>query len=87
MLRVLDRTRIVDRKSTKSLLVEQNMLSVNQMAAQIKLMEMWKSTNDPQYLIKMRTRDTQVEVMETRSSTQGYLTEIGGSTRAKKASP
>ncbi len=30
-------------------------------------------------------RDTQVEGMETRSSTRGDLTEIGGSTRAKKS--
>ncbi len=52
MLRVLDGARIVDRKSTKSLLDEQNMLSVNQMAAQIKLTEMWKAltiqSNRPQ---------------------------------------
>ena len=85
MLRVLDGARISDRKSTKSLLEEQNMLSVNQMAAQIKLTEMWKSSNDPQYPIKMKTRDTQVEGMETRNSTRGDLTEIGGSTRAKKS--
>jgi len=61
------------------------MLSVNQMAAQIKLTEMWKSSNDPQYPIKMKTRDTQVEGIETSSSTRGDLTEIGGSTRAKKS--
>jgi len=35
MLKVLNGVRIVDRISTKSLLEEQNMLSVNQMAAQI----------------------------------------------------
>ena len=61
------------------------MLSVNQMAALIKLTEMLKASNDPQYPIKMKTRDTQVEGMETRSSTRGDLTEIGGSTRAKKS--
>jgi len=55
MLRVLDGSQIVDQKSTKRLLEEQNMLSVNQMAAQIKLTEMWKATNDPQYPIKMKT--------------------------------
>lgn len=55
------------------------------MAAQIKLTEMWKASNDPHYPIKMKTRDTQVEGMETRSSTRGDLTEIGGSTRAKKS--
>ncbi len=46
MLRVLDGAKIGDQKSTKILLEEQNMLSVNQMAAQIKLTEMWKASND-----------------------------------------
>ncbi len=35
------------------------MLSVNQIAAQIKLTEMWKAFNDPQYPIKMKTRERQ----------------------------
>jgi hypothetical protein len=42
MLRVLDGARIVDRKSTKNLLEEQNILSVNHMAAQIKF-ERWRN--------------------------------------------
>ncbi len=67
------------------MLEEQNMLSVNQMAEQIKLTEMWKASNDPHYPIKMKMRDTQVEGMETISRTRGDLTEIGGSTRAKKS--
>ena len=85
MLRVLDGAQIVDQKSTKILLEEQNMLSVNQMAAQIKLTEMWKAVNDPLYPIKMKTRDNQGEGMETRSGIQGDLTESGGSARAKKS--
>jgi hypothetical protein len=48
MLRILDRALVSDRKSTKTLLDNQNMLSVNQIAAQIKLREMWKASNDPQ---------------------------------------
>ncbi len=40
MLRVLEGARIVDQKSTKNLLEDQNMLSVSQMAALIKLTEM-----------------------------------------------
>ena len=61
------------------------MLSVNQIAAQIKLTEMWKAANDPKYPIKMKTRDMQAEGMETRSSARGDLKEIGGSTKAKKS--
>ena len=85
MLRILGGTLVSDRKSTKTLLDNQNMLSVNQIAAQIKLTEMWKASNDPQYPIKMKTRERQVNAMETRSVTRGDLTEIGRSTRAKKS--
>jgi len=84
MLRVLDGARIVDQKSTKIMLEEQNMLSVNQMAAQIKLTEMWKASNDPQYPIKMKTLENREEGMGARSGTRGDLTERGGSARAKK---
>ena len=51
MLRILDGALVSDRKSTKTLLDNQNMLSVNQIAAQIKLTEMWKASNDPQSTI------------------------------------
>ena len=47
----------LDKKSTKTLLDNQNMLLVNQIAAQIKLTEMLKASNDPQYLIKMKTTE------------------------------
>ncbi len=69
MLRILDGALVSDRKSTKTLLDNQNMLSVNQIAAQIKLKEMWKASNDPQYPIKMKTRERQENAMETRSVT------------------
>ena len=49
MLRVLDGSMVTDRKRTKTILDDQNMLSVNQIAAQIKLTEMWKASNDPHY--------------------------------------
>ncbi len=49
MLRILDGALVSERKSTKTPLDNQNMLSVNQIAAQIKLTEMWKASNDPQY--------------------------------------
>jgi hypothetical protein len=52
MLRILDGALVSERKSTKTLLNNQNMLSVNQIAAQIKLTEMWKASKDPQYPIK-----------------------------------
>ncbi len=47
------------KKVQKNFLEDQNMLSVNQMAAQINLTEMWKAKSDPQYPIKMKTMETQ----------------------------
>ncbi len=61
------------------------MLSVNQIAAQIKFAEMWKASNDPQYPIKIKTRERQENAIETRSVTRGNLKEVGRSTRAKKS--
>ena len=52
MLRTLENVRISDKVSAKSLLERNQMLSVNQTAAQIKLMEMWKSKNIESYPLK-----------------------------------
>jgi hypothetical protein len=84
MLRILDGALVSERKSTKTLLDNQNMLSVNPIAAQIKLTEMWKASNDPQYPIKMKTKERQENAVETRSLTRRDLTEVGRSTKAKK---
>jgi hypothetical protein len=84
MLRILDGALVSDRKSTKTLLDNQNMLSVNQIAAQTKLTEMWKASNDPQYPIKMKTGERQENAVETRSVTRGDLTEVGRSTKSQK---
>jgi hypothetical protein len=77
MLRILGGTLVLDRKSIKTLLDNQNMLSVNQIAAQIKLTEMWKAFNDPQYPKKMKARERQENAITTRSLTQGDLTQVG----------
>ena len=53
LLRVLEGSTLRERKSTKELLESQQLLSVNQLAAQIKLTEAWKATQDPDYPIKM----------------------------------
>ena len=52
MLRTLENVRIRDKISVKSLLERNQMLSVNQTAAQIKLTEMWKSKNLDNYPLK-----------------------------------
>ena len=45
MMRTIDRTKIKDRVSVKYMLEKFNLLSVNQMAAKIKLLEVWKMVN------------------------------------------
>ena len=49
MLRTLEKVRVKDKVSIKSLLEKNNMLSVNQTVAQIKLTEMWKCKNVDSY--------------------------------------
>jgi hypothetical protein len=65
MLRILDGALVSERKSTKTLLDNQNMLSVNQIAAQIKLTEMWKASNDPQKKDKKMPLKQEVLLKET----------------------
>ena len=45
MLRVLNRSKVSDKISIKSMREKFGLLSVNQLAAQIKLIEVWKSIN------------------------------------------
>ena len=52
-----------------------NMKSVNQINAQIKLSEMWKSTNIINYPIKTNKVTRPDEVVHTRAVTQGHLME------------
>ena len=45
LLRTLNQTRVVDQISIVSMLIKFGLLSVNQLAAEIKLIEVWKSIN------------------------------------------
>ena len=53
MLRALNGTRIKDKVSTKSMLEKYDLMSVNQLAATIKLTEVWKIKNQEQYPLKL----------------------------------
>ena len=52
MLRAINGSKNSDKISTESMLAKFKMLSVNQLSAQIKLKEVWKSMNCPNYPIK-----------------------------------
>ena len=53
MLRLINNSRIKDKISVKSMLKKFNLLSVNQLAAQIKLQEVWKSVHIKKYGITL----------------------------------
>ena len=54
--RFLHGSTLMDRINTKIVFKETNLLSINQINAQIKLVEMWKSQNDKNYPIQWTKR-------------------------------
>ena len=87
MLRFLNKTRVADKINTGSILNKFNMVSVNQLNAQIKLCETWKALkkkSDNNNEIGA-LRITHVEGRrERRSAYNGNLLEPGGSNKAKE---
>ena len=75
LLRVLNGTKISDKVSTKSMLLKFKIKSVNQINAQIKLNEMWKSVNILNYPIKTNFLTRVDDVAQTRAVTNGLLKE------------
>ena len=53
LLRTLNNSRIKDKVSTSTMLEKFGLLSVNQLAAQIKLLEVWKATHMKDYPIEL----------------------------------
>ena len=69
MLRTLENVRVKDKVSLKSPLERNNMLSVNQTGAQIKLTEMWKSKNVVSYPLHPPIMNPIENGITTRSAT------------------
>ena len=61
MLRLLENSSIRDRISTNELLQKIGLLSVNQLAASIKLAEAWKSINISEYPIQLKLNTMQLK--------------------------
>ena len=73
LLRVLTNKRLTDKVRIEDMFKQYDMLSVNQVAAQIKLTEIWKATHDNEYPIKFfRLEETQNRIT-TRQTTRGDL--------------
>ena len=71
LLRVLTGKKLTDQVRVKDMLEDCNMLLVNQMAAQVKIAEIWKLINIPDYPIKMERRSKEDRKMTTRSAKRG----------------
>ena len=92
MLRFLNGTQISDKISTKSILTNLNMLSVNQMNAQSKLNEAWKINNVKDYPTKWELKSPADDERQTRAistlnipeTAKSRLTQSGYNNDAKK---
>ena len=79
MLRLLNGTTIADKISTKSLLGNLNLLSLNQMNAQIKITEAWKTSTLPDYPLKITNVKNTDHCVTTRAVSKGDALEFGRS--------
>ena len=84
MLRLLNGSRISDQISTSSLLTKFNMLSVNQINAQIKLSEMWKAVNDEDHPFNITKKDPGPDVRAMRSISNEVISVLSFSELSKK---
>ena len=84
LLRSLNNTKLSDRVSTASLLEKFNMLTVNQINAQAKLLEVWKALNVPKYPLKIKQQSENHERTRTRADVKKRPCEIGRTTLTKK---
>ena len=84
LLRSLNGTKISDKVSTASLLEKFNMLSINQLNANAKLLEIWKALNIMKYPLQIKQQSTAHTGATTRADSQQRPCEIGRSTLTKK---
>ena len=72
LLRALNNTKVKDKVSTREMLDKFELLSVNQLAAQIKLLEVWKAVNVPGYAIVLepynQTRPSNTHDLRTQAN-------------------
>ena len=71
MLRLIDNSTLRDRRHIKDMLEKHNLPSMNQLAAQIKLTEAWKSINKESFLVKLVKQHPNLDqtTSKTRSTT------------------
>ena len=84
LARMITRTKLEDKVSTKSLLAQLNLMSVNQINAQIKIQEIWKAMHIEDYPLKLERQTVNELGATTRAGSSGKLIEFGRSVIAQK---
>ena len=79
LMRFLAGCQIKDKASVRSLLKKFNMVSVNQLNGQIKLLEIWKSLIIVDYPLDIQLQEIREGVATTRAATRGLPCDIGRS--------
>ena len=77
LMRYLTGSQLKDKVSIRSLLDKLNMVSVNQLNAQIKLLEMWKTIHIEDYPLKLQQQEIREGMATTRAATKGQPCDIG----------
>ena len=81
---MMTNTKLEDKIRTRNLLTQMNMMSVNQINAQIKIQEIWKALHVENYPIKVERLSSNGNGTTTRACTRGKLVEAGRSVIAQK---
>ena len=84
LVRFLNKSKISDRINTSTLLTNLNMLSINQMNAQAKLVEMWKVTNTKNHPNSFQRQEPIEGSSVTRGCSKRRLIETGSNTLTLK---
>ena len=85
LIRLLNGTKLSEKKSTKSLIENIGMLSTNQMNAQCKLLDTWKSLIIEGYPFKASAINREENTPITRACTSGMLMENAKTTISKNS--
>ena len=79
LARFLNGNTLLDKVNTKEIFKQLNMPSVNQINAQTKMLQIWKSQHSSTFPIQWQRRNEVIEDRRTRSSSDNILTEtLGG---------
>lgn len=79
----MERKRISDKRPVKKMLENQEMVSVNQTAAQIRLVGLWKAKNEENYPVRIEFRMADENEMGTKEDTSGRAVKTGKTSKVK----